>query len=196
MSPETGKRLIGDCCVVVRTDGTVEVKQLSKAENVFTDAKGFIGCRFLDHVRVQEVIKSVANIEFLVNDEGYPQWGNDQTKVNQIATFIYNGGGTPDHYILGDAVFCLSVYDEEEGWDFIGMYEELATHIASEITNTVLPKAMEICPIPEVVPDPIVKITSYDSVEDVVKAIQGDKTVKPSSVAIISGKEPHAEKED
>jgi hypothetical protein len=149
----------------------------------------------LDHVRVQEVIKSVANIEFLVNDEGYPQWGNDPTKVNQVATFLYNGGEKPDHYILGDVAFCLSVNDEVDGWDFIGMSEKLANHIASEINTTLLPKAKDVCPIPEIVPDPLVKISSYDSTDDLIKALKGDKSVKPSSEEIISGRDPNATKE-
>ena len=194
MSETMANKVVGDYCVVVSTGGTAEVKQLSKAENVFTDAKEFIGCRFLDHVRVQKLASDV-NIEFLVNDEGYPQWGNDPTKVNQIATYIYNGGEKPDHYILGDAVFCLSVYDEEDGWDFIGMTEYVANFLVSELNSSVLPRAKEICPIPEVVPDPTVTITSYDSTEDMIRALKGDKTVKPASEEVISGQNTNAEKE-
>ena len=143
MSINTAKSLIGNYCIVVNTSGVAEVKQISKAENVFSEAKSFIGCRFLAYVRVQNVALDV-NIGFLVNDEGYPQWGNDTTKVNQIATYIYNRGEKPDHYILGDAVFCLSVYEEEIGWDFTGMSDKFANNIASELNATLLQKAKEI----------------------------------------------------
>ena len=168
----TENLLTGNYCVVVSTRGTAEVNQISNAEDVFLEAKGLIGCRFLDHVRVQEVIKDMVNIEFLVNDEGYSQLGNDHSKVNQIATFFYNGGEKPDHYIL-----------------------KLAETIVNEINNNIIKKAKEICPVPEVVPDPTLKITSFNSAEDMVRALNGDKSVKPVSEKIISGQKPNAEKE-
>lgn len=184
-------KLTGSFCIVVHTDGKCEVKQLKSPQTAFAEAKDFIGCRFLDHVRVQKVADDVY-IEYLVDDEGYIHWQDDPKQVNQLATYIYNGGDKPGHYILGNVVFCLSVYKEEDGWDFCGMSEEFANHIAQCTGRDLLLKAKEACPIPERVPDPVVKIKTYENKEDVIKALQGDKTVKPTSETILSGEKPHA----
>lgn len=189
------RRIVGNFCVVVRTDGIIEAKQMSEVDDIFNESKKIIGCRFLDHFVLQNISPS-CKIECLVNDEGYFAWQDDPTKVNQIATFFYNGGDKPGHYVLGDAVFCLSVYKEEDGWDFVGMVERLAKNLSEYLSTEILSKAKENCPIPAAIPDPFVKVSSYDSYEDMMKVIQGDKSLKPSSETIISGKEPNAEKKD
>lgn len=186
MSPETMKRLCGNFCVVIHVDGTSEVKIVEEGRSVFDKAKEIIGCRFIDHVVVQSIApKSRNKIEFLVNDEGYIDWGNDPAKVNQIATMIYSRGNKPDHYILGDVVICLMV-DGDDGGDFVGMAYGLAMSIAKQNNEELRQKAQELCPRPAAVPMPKVTISAYDSTEDMMRAIRGDKSVKPSSETVIS----------
>ena len=184
-------RLTGNYCVVVDVNGKSEIKQVSAKDKVFEEARGFIGCKWLDHVRAQEIAPGII-IEFLVNDEGYIQWGNDPAKMNQIGTYIYNGGQKPNHYILGDVVFCLCV-DGEEGMEFVGMSEEFAKRFAILNATEVLPKAQEICPRPEKIADPVVTISSYETTEDLIRAIKGDKSVKPKEQTVISGGPKNAE---
>lgn len=195
MSQEkTSNRFIGNFCVVADVDGKVEVKELSEAENIFAEAKPFIGCSFLDHVVVYS-LNEETKIEYLVNDNGYADWNKDPAMVNKLATYLYNGGKKPGHYILGNVVFCLSSYDEENGWDFRGMSKDLAVRFAACTTEKISPLAMDVVEIPKVVPDPLIKITTYDTPEDFAKAIKGDKSVKPSSVQVISGEDSNASKE-
>ena len=184
-------RLTGNYCVVVDVNGKSKIKQVSAKDKVFEEARGFIGCKWLDHVRAQEIAPGIV-IEFLVNDEGYIQWGSDPSKMNPIGTFIYNGGKQPDHYILGDIVFCLCV-DGEEGGEFVGMSEELAKRIAVLNTLDVLPKANNVCPRPDTIADPVVTISSYETTEDLIKAIKGDKSVKPKEQTVIGGGHKNAE---
>lgn len=187
MTTEMASRAGGNFCVVVRVDGSIEVKRFSEDDNkaVFAKAREYIGCKWLDHVIVQAFTPEW-KLEYLVNDNGYAEWGNDPKKVNQIATYIYNGGNAPDHYILGDVVFCFMV-ETDEGGEFIGMSEEAANRIASETKERILPKAREIVPIPWTVPDPLVKISSFATIEDMVKAMQGDESVKPIDETVVSG---------
>jgi hypothetical protein len=194
MNPEMQKQLCGNFCVVIHVDGTSEVKIVEEGNTVFNKAKEIIGCRFIDHVMVQSIVpKSRDMIEFLVNDEGYMDWGNDPAKVNQIATMIYSRGNKPDHYILGDVVMCLMV-DGEEGGDFVGMSYGFATSIAKQNNEELRKKAQELCPRPDAVPMPKVTISSYDSTEDMMRAIRGDKSVKPSSETVLScGKDAPSE---
>lgn len=178
-------QLGGDYCVVVRTTGNSEIRKLSSNDSVFDESKGIIGCKWLDHARIQKIAPNVS-LEFLVNDEGYIQWGTDPNKVNQIGTFLYNGGHAPDHYILGDIVICLLV-DTDDGGEFVGMSEAFATRVALQNNQKVLNLAREKCPIPDEIPDPVVKISSYKTVEDMFRAMNGDKSVNPVSEKIISG---------
>ena len=175
----------GNFCVVVKTDGTSEVKELPSRGDVFDAAKDLIGCKWIDHVSVQSLTPMVM-IEFLVNDEGYIDWGNDPAKVNQIGSYIYNRGCKPGHYILGDIVMCLEVHFDDGG-EFWGMSKELAEIIAKANNEEVLPKAREIVPIPKKVPEPVVTISSFESTDDLIRAMQGDKTVKPTKVETIGG---------
>lgn len=187
MSPETRKRLCGNFCVVIRMDGTSEVKIVEEGESVFDKAKEIIGCRWLDHFIVQTIQQGGRDcVEVLVNDEGYIDWGNDPAKVNQIATYLYNGGEKPGHYILGDAVLCLMV-DGEDGGEFIGLSYALANTIAKQNNEDTREKAAAIVPRPSEVPDPVVKISSYETTEDMIRAMKGDKTVKPKDETILSG---------
>ena len=187
MSPETKKRLCGNFCVVVHVDGNSEVKIVEEGKSVFEKARELIGCRFLDHIIVQSLQKgSRDRIEFLVNDEGYLEYGNDPSKVNQIATAIYNRGEKPGHYILGDVVICLMVEDDDGG-DFKGMSYGFAMSIMQQNNRDYKKNAMELVPRPTVVPDPVVKITSYGNTEDMLKAMNGDTSVKPMHETIISG---------
>jgi len=182
----------GNFCVVVKTDGTSEVKELPSRDNVFDAAKDFIGCKWIDHVSVQSITPKVM-IEFLVNDEGYIDWGSDPAKVNQIATYIYNRGYKPGHYILGDIVMCVEVHFDDGG-EFWGMSKELAEIIAKANNEEVLPKAREIVPIPTNVPEPVVTISSFESTDDLIRAMSGDSSVKPTEVKTILGGR-HGEKE-
>ena len=175
----------GNFCVVVKTDGTSEVKELPSQGDVFNAAKDLIGCKLIDHVPVQSLTPRVM-IEFLVNDKGYIDWGNDPAKVNQIGSYIYNRGCKPGHYILGDIVMCLEVHFDDGG-EFWGMSKELAEIIAKANNEEVLPKAREIVPIPKKVPEPVVTISSFESTDDLIRAMQGDKTVKPTKVETIGG---------
>ena len=187
MSPETRKRLCGNFCVVIRMDGTSEVKIVEEGKSVFDKAKEIIGCRWIDHFIVQSIQHGGRDcIEVLVNDEGYIDWGNDPSKVNQIATYLYNGGEKPGHYILGDAVLCLMV-DGDEGGEFVGLSYALANTIAKQNNEDTREKAAAIVPRPSEVPDPVVKISSYETTEDMIRAMNGDKTVKPKDETILSG---------
>lgn len=187
---ENAQQLCGNYCVVIHTDGTSEVKQLKAGEDVFNEAKGFIGCRFIDHFLIQPINKNV-QLEVLVNDEGYMEWQHDPSKVNQLASFLYNGGKTPGHYILGDAVICLEG-EGDEGGEFCGMTKWLAENINSA-NNELMEKAKELCPVPDKVPDPKVTITSYESNEDMIRAMRGDKTVEPTSVTVLGGSDAQKE---
>lgn len=185
MQTRAAQQFVGRYCVIARMGGHSEIRRLEEGKDVFETAREIIGCKYLDHVRVQRLAPDVA-IEFLVNDEGYIQWGTDPSKVNPIGTFLYNQDLKSPHYILGDLVFCLGV-DGTEGGAFTGMCEAMATKIAMANNSQVLPKAREIIKIPEALPAPEVKISSYATMDDVLKAIRGDKSVKPVSVEVISG---------
>lgn len=193
MQTSIAQQIGGDYCVIVRTNGTSEIRKLKDVSSVFDEAKGFIGCKWLDHARVQKIAPDVT-LEFLLNDEGYIQWGSDPSKVNQIGTYFYNGGQKPGHYILGDIVMCLGV-DTYEGGDFRGMSEAFAAKIALQNNQKVIAIAKEKCPIPDTIPDPVVKVSSYQSVEDMMKAMKGDTSIKPTSETIISGGKKDAEAE-
>lgn len=185
MNTGVAHQIGGRFCVVVKIDGTSEVKEISAHDKIFEEAKSIIGCMWLDHVIVQNLVSGV-RLSYLVNDEGYIDWGNDPTKVNQIATFLYNRGQKPGHYILGDVVFCLEV-EGDDGGEFWGMCKPLAKKIAKSNNDKVLSMAKEVVPMPTVVPDPVVTISSFDSTDDLIRAMQGDKTVKPTKVETIGG---------
>jgi len=187
MSPETKKRVCGNFCVVVHVDGTSEVKIVEEGKSVFDKAKELIGCRFLDHVIVQTLQKGGRDcIEFLANDEGYFDYGRDPSKINQIATLLYSHGNAIDHYILGDVVICIMV-DGEDGGEFEGLSYGLAIDMARQNNEQVKQIALEKVPRPNVVPEPVVKISSYEDIDDMIRAMKGDKSVKPISEEIISG---------
>ena len=187
MSPETKKRVCGNFCVVVHTDGTSEVKIVEEGKDIFAKAKELIGCRYLDHVIVQTLQKGGRDcIEFLVNDAGYFDYGRDPSKINQIATLLYSHGNAIDHYILGDVVICLMV-DGEDGGEFEGLSYGLAMDIARQNNEQFKQIALEKVPRPNVVPEPVVKVSSYADIDDMFKAMRGDETVKPTSETIILG---------
>lgn len=185
MNTGVAHQLGGRFCVVVKIDGTSEVKEISAHDKIFEEAKSVIGCKFLDHVLVQNIAPDV-RLSYLVNDEGYIDWGDDPTKVNQIATYIYNHGTKPGHYILGDVVFCLEV-EGDDGGEFWGMCKTLAENIAKSNNEEILSKAKEVVSMPTVVPTPSITISSFDSTDDLIRAMGGDKTVKPTKVETIGG---------
>ena len=185
-------KYIGDYCVVVRMNGNSELHRISDETKVFEESKGLISCRWLTHVQIQQIEPGVM-VEFLCDDEAYPKWGNDATKVNPFGTYVYNRGEKPDHYILGDLVICLCV-DGDEGGKFVGMSEGLATRIAMANNSEVIYKAMEVCGTPTKIPSPVVKVSSYATTDDMIRAMRGDKSVKPVDETIISGGEDAEEK--
>ena len=191
MRTGVAEQIGGRFCVVVHTDGTSEIKELKGVDTVFDEAKGFIECKWLDHVILQGIAPDVA-LEFLVNDNGYADWNKDPKKVNQIATFLHEGGQSPSHYILGNVVMCLTTRGDEGG-EFIGMNETLAKRIKEKNDTEILPKAKAIVPIPEVVPDPEVRILGFNSIAELLKFQRGDKSVRPVEEQIVSG--PNAAKE-
>lgn len=185
MQNKVPQQRFGNYCVIARMDGHSEIMRIEDGKNIFDSAKEVIGCRYLDHVQVYQIAPDVI-IEFLVNDEGYPQWGNDPGKVNPMGTFIYNKNLDSPHYILGDIVFCLSV-SGNDGWEFTGMSEALATRIAIINNAQFLQEVKDLIKRPATLPVPEVKISSYESTEDLLKAMKGDKTVKPISETILPG---------
>jgi len=132
-------------------------------------------------------------IEFLVNDEGYFDYGRDPSKVNQIATLLYNHGEKIENYVLGDVVICLMA-DGVDGGEFEGLSYGLAMDIARQNNEQLKQIALEKVPRPNVVPEPVVKISSYADINDLLKAMKGDKSVKPTSETFISGKKKDEEK--
>ena len=185
MQTSIAQQIGGNYCVIARMDGHSEIKRIEDGKDVFSTAKEIIGCRYLDHVRVQQLAPDVV-IESLVNDEGYPQWGDDSSKVNPIGTFLYNRDLSNPHYILGDLVFCLAV-DGPDGGEFTGMCEAMATKIALSNNTKMLPKVREVIKPPANLPMPEVRITAYKTTDDLLKAMKGDKSVKPISEEVISG---------
>lgn len=186
MATSQQSKFIGDCCIVVDTDGNSKIHRLEDGKSVFEKAKTFIGCKWLDHVIVQVIVPGV-KLEFLVNDNGYADWGNDPSKVNQIATAIYNRSPIDNtHYILGNIVMCLGV-DGVEGGEFTGMSEALAANIAMANNNKYAKQAMDAYPKPDKLNDPVVTVSSYESTEDLLRAMKGDKTVKPIDKTVIGG---------
>ncbi len=177
MNKSMAEKAGGEFCVVIKTDGSSEVKKLNGRNTVFDEAKGFIGCEWIDHVVVQDLGEGVC-LEYLVNDNGYSDWGCDPKMVNQIATFLHERGKTPQHNILGNVVMCLSS-DGDEGGEFIGMDERLAKYLKSHNDEKLLPKAKEVVKIPEELKVPDFKILSFDSSDDMIKYMGGDKSVKP-----------------
>ena len=182
--------VMGEFVVVIKTDGTTFVHRLSNRNEVWGEAKKIIGCDWLDHFIIQNVTPNI-KIEGLVNDNGYADWNNDPNKVNQIATYIYNGGKS-GHYILGDVVVCLCVQGND-GWEFSPMLNTLANRIVYKNDSEVREQAMAAIPRPSVVPSPEVTISSFDTLDDMAKYMHGDKSVKPSSVSVISGEPKNAE---
>lgn len=191
MKTSMAQQVGGRYCVIARMGGHSEIRRLEEGKDVFETAREIIGCKYLDHVWVQRLAPNVV-IEILLNDEGYFQWGTDPSKVNPIGTFLYNQDLKSPHYILGDLVFCLGV-DGTDGGEFTGMCEAMATEIAMTNNSQVLPKARELIKIPETLPTPEVEISAYATTDDVLKAIRGDKSVKPISVEVISGREKDEE---
>lgn len=157
MRTEVAERAGGCYCVIIHTNGQAEVKQFDDKDHtkVFEKAREYISCRWLDNVVVRGVAGDV-QLVYLVNDNGYAEWGNDPKKVNPIATYIYNRGDKPGHYILGDVVMCWLV-DTPDGGEYIGMSKFSAERLCKRINEKLSPKAKEVVPIPTEVPDPIVK---------------------------------------
>ena len=193
MQTSIAQQIGGDYCVVVRMNGKSELRKLKDVNSVFDEAKSIIGCRWLDHAKVQRIAPDVV-LEFLCDDEGYTKWGTDPSKVNQLGSYLYNGGNPPGHYILGDVVLCLGV-DTNEGGEFTGMSESCAARIALQNNQLVIQKARAVCPIPETIPDPVVKISTYETTDELIKAMSGDKSVKPKSETYLSGKKDNDETE-
>ena len=187
-------KYIGDYCVVVRMNGNSELHRLTDMNKVFEESKGLIGCSWLDHVRIQPLEPGCV-IEFLCDDEAYVRHGNDPTKVNPFGTYVYNGGEKPGHYILGDIVICICA-DGDEGGEFVGMSEGLAARIAMVNNSEVIHKARGICGTPDAIPTPVVKVSSYSSADEMIRALKGDKTVKPVDETISSGGDGNAEKQE
>lgn len=187
MRTEVAERVGGCYCVVIHTNGQAEVKQFDEKDhtNVFDKAREYIGCKWLDNVVVQRFAPDVQMV-YLVNDNGYAEWGNDPKKVNPIATYIYNGGNKPGHYILGDVVMCWLI-DTPDGDKYIGMSKLAAARLCRETNEKLSLKAKEIVPIPNEVPAPVVKVMGFEDVEDMIRYQAGDRSVKPKEETIISG---------
>ena len=187
MRTEVAEQVGGSNCVVIRTNGLAEVRQFDEKDHtkVFEKAREYIGCKWLDYVVVQRFAPDVQMV-YLFNDNGYGDWGNNPKKVNYIATYIYNGGQKPDHYILGDVVICWLI-DTPKGGEYIGMSRLAAERLCKETNNTIAPKAKSTVKIPKTVPEPRIKIMSFESTDDMLRHMAGDDTVKPKDETIISG---------
>ena len=164
--------------VVIRTDGTVSVETVSSPDKTFEESKGFIGCSWLDHFVVQEFPNRVY-LEALCNDDGYAEYNKNPAKVNKIATYLYNGGAE-SHFIFGDIVLCLSV-PGDDGQEFVPLGEEGANAVKDMTIEKVIPLANEKVIVPNEIPDPIVKTSTFETIDDLFKAMKGDKSAKPVS---------------
>lgn len=194
---EDDKPIIGNYCVVVDTNSVATIQELASPESVFSEAKNFIGCQWLDHVRLsgETIPLEHGVLEFLVNDNGYADWNNAPEKVNQVATAFYNSlyNCDPLHYVLGNIVLC-ALRDDGEGCNFYGMAKELAERVARDINVILAPFVKKNIPKPAVVPDPVVKVESFESNEEFLKYLKGDSSIQPSYTEIVSPmKEPDAE---
>ena len=78
----------------------------------------------------------------------------------------------------------------------MGMCEKLADIICHDVEAKIAPKAKETIVIPATVPDPTVSITSYSSTEGLIKAIQGDTSVKPVEKKIILSRDALADSQN
>ena len=175
MSPETKKILLGNHCVVIKCDGGVEIKELSEGADVFKASKEIVGCDVIQHCVLQTVIngESGVTIDFLLNENGYAEWGDDPSKVNLTATLLYNKGATEDiHYVLGDVVLCLCDMDRPDGGEFVGMAERLATLMATQ-TLAYSNRAKKMYTRPEEIPQPKIYIKGFDNADDFMNHLFG-----------------------
>lgn len=175
MSPETKKRLLGNHCVVIKCDGGVEIKELPEGTGVFKASKEIVGCEWIQHCVLQTVIEgdAGATIDFLLNENGYAEWGDDPSKVNLTATLLYNKGATDDiHYVLGDVVLCLCDMDRPDGGEFVGMSGGLATLMATQ-TLAYSDRAKLMYTRPEKIPPPKISIMGFDNAEDFMNHLSG-----------------------
>lgn len=175
MSPETKKRLLGNSCVVIKCDGGVEIKELPEGTDVFKASKEIIGCKWIQNSTVQTVLPGDkgSTIEFLLNEDGYAEWGDDPSKVNLTATLLYNKGQTEDvHYVLGDVVLCICDMDRPDGGEFVGMSEGLATEMATA-TVAFSYRAKKLYTRPEKIPQPKISIMGFDNAEDFMSHLSG-----------------------
>lgn len=170
----TVEPLEGNFCVVLKTDGTCEVKELEKSSDVFEKSYGYIGCDFLEVVALHGITPEVS-LAFLVNENGYSDWDKDPAKVNKSATFLYNDGHA-GHFVLGDVVFCLIV-PGEDGTDIVGMSKLLANIVAKRTTELKADAIKEIA-VPSIIPDPKIDIMSFKTVDDLIAYQSSDKDDK------------------
>lgn len=173
MSPETKKRLVGNHCVVIKCDGGVEIKELPEGADVFKASKEIVGCEWIQNSTVQTVIPgdNGVTLEFLLNEDGYAEWGDDTSKVNLTATLLYNKGATEDiHYVLGDIVLCLCDMDRPDGGEFVGMAEGLATLMATQtLAYSDRAKRMYVCP--EKIPEPKMEVVGFNNADEMLDYI-------------------------
>ena len=159
--------------VVAHMDGTVSVEEISDPQNVFNEAKNMIGCTCLDYFVFRRFEEGHA-LAMLVDDDAYGRWGLDKTKVNKIATYLYGTG----HFILGDAVIVWDLHGKEGNF-FYPFQISGAERIASITREKVKPMADEKVVLPEgSLPAPEVKVESYDTLEEMLKAMGGDAKEK------------------
>ena len=158
----------GSFCVKIGCNGEIQVLNCGTPENIWKATTKIIGCSWLGHVTLDAMEKDPdarCTLEMLVNEDGYAEYGDDVSKVNQYATFLYNKGRLTDiHYILGDVVLCVCI-ETEEGGDFFGISESFAQGIYNQFVGEVK-TIKEAYPKPDTIPSPKVEIKGFDTMEE------------------------------
>lgn len=161
--------------VVLRANGEVEVKPY---EGVGEDSFfGFvkandIHCETAEPIRICNGIRHLPSVYFLGNENGYAELGDDPSNVNVIGTWLYNETySLPEvSYVLGDLVLCTEEKDENGDLDFAPFSSDIAEMLA-KMAKGWKTIAEEKYPRPGSVPSPFVSIQTFDSIEEMMKAI-------------------------
>ena len=161
--------------VVLRANGEVELKKFDPngTDDFFVSVRGNdIRCEMAEPVQVTEAAKGIPAIFFLCNENGYTELGDDPANVNVIGTWLYNAShDLPEvSYVLGDIVLCTET-EGDDGLEFAPFEMDDAVKIASYAKLSWQQRANKAFARPSVVPPPFVSIQTFDTLDEMLKAM-------------------------
>jgi len=161
--------------VVLKPNGDIEVKPYeNENETSFFNfvKENDIHCDMAEPIQIFGGGNGLPSIYFLGNENAYAELGEDPENANIIGTWLYNETYKlpSTSYVLGNLVLCTEREDENGYLIYAPFTFELANKLG-EFAKEWKTRAEEKYPRPLSIPAPFVSIQTFDSVDEMIKAM-------------------------